>query len=493
MRGAEVIICGLVAAALAAGPAAAPPAGADPVLESVQVAAAPGGRPLPAGFLSFSFEYPALAQYTGRDAHAVNPVLVALLRALNPLGHAVLRVGGDSTDQTWWPVHAERRPPGADYGLTSGWLGAARALARETGERLLVGINLAADRPREAALEARALLRGIGRRYLAGFEIGNEPDLYTESSFAHESITPRSRGYGFPQLTREFTRWRHLLPAGVPVAGPALATLAWAPNLPGFLAAEPGLSELTLHRYPLHGCGTSVAQPGYPSIANLLSPAASVGLALTLAPYVSLAHAHGETFRLDELNSVSCFGRAGVSNTFASALWLLNALFALAENGVDAVNLHTLPGAPYQPFSFRHRGSGWRATVHPVFYGALAFTRAFPPGARALPVSSPDGPVSAWATRDRRGTLRVTLVNPTGAPVAVSLDLPRGGAAPLTAQVLSAPGVAATGGVSLGGQSFAAPTATGRLAGHPAEPRISSAGAGYHVRVAPYSAMLLTG
>ena len=56
------------------------------------------------------------------------------------------------------------------------------------------------------------------------------------------------------------------------------------------------------------------------------------------------------------MNSASVHaGKRGVSDTFASALWVLDTLFNLAAVGVDGVNVHTLPGAAYELFTFRYR------------------------------------------------------------------------------------------------------------------------------------------
>ena len=116
----------------------------------------------------------------------------------------------------------------------------------------------------------------------------------------------------------------------------------------------------------------------YPTLANLLSPLASRGLTQGLAPYVATAHEHGAAFRIDELNSVACGGKSGVSNTFASALWALDALFASARTGTDGVNIHTFPGARYGLFTFRRMGSEWSASVRPEYYGLLMFAQAAP-------------------------------------------------------------------------------------------------------------------
>ena len=96
---------------------------------------------------------------------------------------------------------------------------------------------------------------------------------------------------------------------------------------------------------------------------------------------MAVAHARGVQFRVDELNSAAlagCPARPGVSNTFASALWMVDALFNLASVGVDGVNVHTLPGAGYELFTFRRTRAGWQAFVHPDYYGLLMFAQALP-------------------------------------------------------------------------------------------------------------------
>src|SRR5207342_66609 len=125
----------------------------------------------------------------------------------------------------------------------------------------------------------------------------------------------------------------------------------------------------------------------FPSVPDLLNDLSSAGLASQIAPYVTVAHRHGLPFRLDEMNSVSGSGVKGVSDTFASALWVLDTLYNLASVGVDGVNVHSLPGAAYELFTFEHTSSGWQAFVHPEYYGMLLFAQSFPPGAQLLPVS----------------------------------------------------------------------------------------------------------
>jgi hypothetical protein len=97
-----------------------------------------------------------------------------------------------------------------------------------------------------------------------------------------------------------------------------------------------------------------------------------------------VAHARGIPLRADELNSVSCGGARGVSDTFASALWVLDTLFDMARVGADGVNIDTFHNAIYEPFAVSERDGRWTAQVRPLYYGLLMFGQAAPPRARLL-------------------------------------------------------------------------------------------------------------
>ena len=62
------------------------------------------GGPIQPGFVGLSLEYPAVPSYAGTAPDAPNPVFGQLIRDLAPGQSPVLRIGGDSTDHTWWPV-----------------------------------------------------------------------------------------------------------------------------------------------------------------------------------------------------------------------------------------------------------------------------------------------------------------------------------------------------------------------------------------------------
>jgi hypothetical protein len=328
-------------------------------------------------------------------------------------------------------------------------------------------VNLEANRPPIAVAEARALLSGVGFRSVLALEIGNEPNWYAALPWYRSSggrpVLGRPRTYDFRAFTAEFAALRKRLPA-VALAGPTVGALPWLQNLGRFLAAEPTLRVVTVHRYPLNRCVMTPGSPNYPTVANMLGSSASRGLADGIARYVTIAHHRGDTFRIDEMNSVACGGKAGVSDTFASALWALDALFAVARSGADGVNIHTFPGARYGLFTFHRTGAGWSAVVRPEYYGLLMFAQAAPPGSRLLSVTDTgSAEVHAWATRASDGRIRVVLINDdVWHSHVVSVRFPEQ-APTVTLERLTAPSAWARNGVALGGQSFGAQTRTGNL------------------------------
>jgi hypothetical protein len=193
------------------------------------------------------------------------------------------------------------------------------------------------------------------------------------------------------------------------------------------------------------------------------------------------------------MNAVSCGGARGVSDTFASALWSLDALFQMARVGVEGVNIHTRPGSFSELFRFRQVNGDWRAAVHPEYYALLMFAHAAPPGSRLLPISgASNGALHVWATRSADRHLRVVLINKDIARSrTVAIRVP-GPVESGTLELLRAPNVNSRKDVTLGGQSFGLETATGLLAGTPYVSTVAPHSGMYIVRVPAASAGMLT-
>jgi hypothetical protein len=251
---------------------------------------------------------------------------------------------------------------------------------------------------------------------------------------------------------------------------------------------------MTVHRYPLRNCFVPPSSPQYPTVAHLLASYSTVGLAASLHRWIQIAHAHHRLLRVDELNSVACRGKPGVSDTFASSLWVVDALFQLARAGVDGVNMHTLPRSTYELFQFGRSGGRWHSGVKPVYYGLQLFAQAAPPGSRLLDVagvkSSTD--VSVWATRAPDGRIRAVLVNESPSRTrTVTVRPPGGTSAGATIEWMQARSVDSRRGVTLGGRTYGARTYTGTLA--PARLKLLTDQAGsYKISVRHGSVALIT-
>ncbi|MGH2916886.1 MAG: hypothetical protein ACRDMX_18065, partial [Solirubrobacteraceae bacterium] len=115
------------------------------------------GRAIPPGFVGLSIEIKALEDYAGANPSAIDPVLVHLIQDIAPQQRPVLRIGGDSTDWSWWPVPHMRQPPGVKYTLTPTWMDVARSLSTQLQAKLILGIDLEADSAVLASAEGQAM------------------------------------------------------------------------------------------------------------------------------------------------------------------------------------------------------------------------------------------------------------------------------------------------------------------------------------------------
>jgi hypothetical protein len=217
-------------------------------------------------------------------------------------------------------------------------------------------------------------------------------------------------------------------------------------------------SLLTGHHYPL-GCEE---QPP-PTTPRLLSRRVQRRELSSLRRYASVARSGEAPFRLDETNTVSCGGVAGISNTFASALWAVGYLTQAMSVGLSGVNLQGNPAncQGYTPLCAPtpQALAAGALSPQPEWY-ALLLLKALS-GDRPLPTSTrshgrPNIQVTALLAAN--GSLHFVIVDddPPGAR-RVSVRLPVGvGFSPASVLSLTAPAPSATAGVRLGGRAVSA-------------------------------------
>jgi hypothetical protein len=389
-----------------------------------------------------------------------------------------LRFGGITADENVaWTDAATPRPAWASSAIGPAELRTIGILARRSGWRILLTVGLAHYEPAAAAREVAAAHSALGPS-LAAIEIGNEPNAY--GSHGLRPLPWIAQGY-----EEEVGSYREAIEAltpGVPIAGPDVSGSGsfaeWGEE--EALAQMPAM--LSGHHYPL-GC----AQTPAPSIEALLSAATRGRAAHSLTTYMSVSKAHDIPLRIDETNSVSCGGVAGISDTFASALWATGYITQAMAAGVAGINLEGNPAncTGYTPLCAPDPASlaRGRLRAQPEWY-ALLLTRSLV-GDRPLPTTiaaagspnppaegSPNLPAAGAPNLPAEGapdlvaasflkpdhSLQVVLVDdePQGTrPLGLRLNVGAGmGTAGI--QRLTAPSPSAVGGVLLAGQKVAA-------------------------------------
>jgi hypothetical protein len=194
---------------------------------------------------------------------------------------------------------------------------------------------------------------------------------------------------------------------------------------------------------------------------------------------------------MGEMNSVSCGGAAGVSDVYASALWIADVSMQLASAGVDGVNFHG--GAPpggvsyYAPFVLDAAGA---PIVRPVYYGMRLVSLVTAAHGRLLPatVGTTAATVEAFATVGDDGAVRVLVLRlGEGGPDTVHLAVGAGAPSHATLVRLRAPSLTSSTGLSLGGQTWDGST-DGTPAGTLEEETLS----GTSFTLAPFEAAVVT-
>lgn len=240
----------------------------------------------PPSFLGVSYEYRHFPFATGIPATGPNPLFDRLLSGLAAYGGGLptVRIGGASSDDTFWNPNNQPRPYGINNSINPSFVAGATAFAARTRAPLILGLNLASRDPGVAATWASTARAAFGRGRVLSYELGNEPELYGiephSSTAGGAPIYVRPRSYSFRQYVSEFAArgryLRRLLP-GLPLSGPAIDS-RWTQGVGYFLSRVRGMVNLaTLHDYPLCTCVPNPRAFGHPSIAHLLSQEAVLG------------------------------------------------------------------------------------------------------------------------------------------------------------------------------------------------------------------------
>lgn len=300
------------------------------------------GPTVPADFVGLSYEKMQLADpaFFSQDDKG----LVSLFKKLAP---ASLRLGGRTSEFSWWKATSAatepQRPitsrsatnepvPELRYAVTPQAIQALAGFLDATRWSCIYGLNLGTGTVEENVAEAEYVAFKLGK-HLDFFQLGNEVDLYGRHLRDPDAWTVEA-------FVEEWLQHARAIHRRVPGARFGLPDIAWNPQwfhrIAELLSSEkdlPKIAALTHHYY-------FVGPPSNPTatVALMLGPDQRIE---TTAEAVHDAAVSLKTrYRMTEGNSCYDGGKPGLSDTFASALWVADYLLKLALLGYSGANIH---------------------------------------------------------------------------------------------------------------------------------------------------------
>ncbi len=419
---------GPVTRSASASVANAQPVPAGPITTSTITISNTQAGNFPATFVGLSYEKSSLSEplFSGSNAN-----LIGLFKLLGP---SLLRIGGNSVDQTVWT------PLGA--GQTAGEtapsdVNALAAFLTATGWQVLYGVNLAQSTAVVAAEEVAYVYQTLGTS-LFGIEIGNEPDLYAGNYFPSTWVYSN-----YQSLWQDFASAITGQTPHVSLTGPAVASnTTWFGS---FAQAESkSIVLLTAHYYRGNGESSS-------STIDELISYPDTNLESYLSSLEPPAAAASVPFRLAETNSFYNGGAPGVSDTYASALWVIDHLFTIALGGGVGANLHGGGNATgYTPIA---DSDGTVVEARPEYYGALLCTLAGQGALLQTTIAAGSLNTSAYTVQNSTTQLSTMIVNKDPAQNLQFTATCPAAVRSASMRVMTAASLSATSGVTIQGSS----------------------------------------
>ena len=346
------------------------------------------GFAIPATFQGLSYETNILPN----SPTFLNPYNTNLINLIGNIGNGVLRIGGNSSDDVIWVNSSSSSQLNT---ISQSQINTLSAFSKQIKWKVLFGLNMGEYDTDAAATEASYVYNTLGSNLLA-VQFGNEPDGY------HSWNLKRATNYGYPNYKTEWENYYNAVIAlspNIPIAGPDVAYQSnWVKS---FAADEKGKFQFVDGHYYQNGPATNTQltvdslftpmppYPGYFTIINTAAVAAKT------------------PWRISECNSINGGGATGISNVFGAALWALDFMWTVAENGGSGVNFHGGTGGAYSPFNI----SSGNTVPQPIYYAFLAFKNgAYGDTIIPATLNTTKYKCSAYSAK-KNGVTTITLIN----------------------------------------------------------------------------------
>ncbi len=314
----------------------------DPPTATLKLAAGAPGPAVPQDFIGLSYEVMQL-----EDPAFLSPKnagLVQQFRNLSP--HGVLRLGGNTSEFSWWKATPDAQPPQRTgnvndagepppttmYAVTPEAIRELKGFLDSTGWTCIYGLNLGYGTVDTDVAEAEFVYGTLGSR-LQYFQIGNEVDMFGRHLRNKAAWNAGSYLQNWLEIARAVQKACPAASFGMPDVASDTTWLTQISEKWEAVSDKPRVTTLSHHYY----FGGPPANPQV-SIENLLKPSAKVNQQAEIARAASArTHTH---YRMTEGNTCYQGGKPGVSDVFAAALWGAEYSFRLMQLGYSGVNLH---------------------------------------------------------------------------------------------------------------------------------------------------------
>jgi hypothetical protein len=366
----------------------------------------------------------------------------------------LIRIGGNSAIRVYFSESKLKRLPMQDYLVRPLDLQILASVSQQASIQWIIDIGMPSA---DAAFGAE--LAGFIKQYIPmtsifAIEIGNEPDFYARDGNRPGTYAPLDFFEEFADYRRNITS----VLGDVDLMGPSYAYVWRAEYQQPFIDREgEHVKYLTFHNYELPGC----SDPKKLSVDGLLtSPYAGEYEWVSELSLSIQQQTQGGWNVWGEGSSVSCGGKSGISDTFASALWMVDVLFEMAYRGVKLAFLSGIPQAQCNlflnsffldaPFSTNLS----QMIPFPSFYGILFFNQAVDKNVMIYSPMTNQSLMKAWATQHEKEDYLV-LLNKQNGPQSVQVKMnQREGMVPynMTYITLTSDSLVSINGTRLGGQ-----------------------------------------
>jgi hypothetical protein len=307
----------VIIATTAISPFSEPVLAQSPVTVTLNPKELAKGISTPPEFIGLSFEIEKVLP-DGNGKYYFSPENKPLIAMFKTLGIKNLRVGGNTADRPTIKVPAK-----AD-------LDSLFAFAKAADLKIIYTLRMREGDPKVAADLAKYIMEHY-KSDLTCFAIGNEPNV-----FAKEYPTYRDLWKKYMEAI--------VVPENAPEArfcGPSSTPgkAAWAKDFANDFGASGRIAIIAQHDYP----GGSAKKVTDVSAARdqMLSPEWVKGYEKFYGQFVPAAKLNNLPYRLEEANSFFHGGAKDVSDTFTSALWVLDYAYWWASHGANGINFHT--------------------------------------------------------------------------------------------------------------------------------------------------------